>query len=137
MRGAHLSIHYFIGLTEKGSAFAMPEHHIAHEKIAQHRWTDLARERSRAFPMHVLRADLDVRCILERGVHGPDRGERRDDHDLDLARLAYLEKKRGDKRRGLALGHVHLPIRGDDFFSHGELLLKLKIDEGRVMRRDK
>ena len=29
------------------------------------------------------------------------------------------QQKRPDERARFALGHVHLPIRGDDFFSHG------------------
>ena len=96
----------------------MTEHDVAHEKIAQHRGADLARESARPFPMHVLRTDLDLLRLAKRGVDRGDGCERRHDHNLHIGSIARFEEKRRDEVGRLALGHVHLPIRGDDFFAH-------------------
>ena len=68
--------------------------------------------------MHVLGADLDVLRFAERFHHFRNRGERRHNDHVDIGNVAKLKKQRLDKSRRLVLGHVHLPISGDDFFSH-------------------
>ena len=68
--------------------------------------------------MHILRADLDVLRLAQRPVHRRDGGERRNEHDFHLGGFADLQKKGRDEVGRLALGHVHLPIRGDNFFTH-------------------
>ena len=79
---------------------------------------DFAGERAVALPMHVLRADLDVLRFAERFRHFRNRRERRHDDHFDIGNVAELKKQRLDKSRRLGLGHVHLPISGDDFLAH-------------------
>ena len=57
---AHFAIHDLIRLAEHRAPFAVTEHDVADEEFAQHRRADLAGEGAAPFPMHVLRADLDV-----------------------------------------------------------------------------
>ena len=63
MRCAHFTIDDFVGLTKQRTAFAVPEHDVVHKQVAQKRSTDLAGKRPVVFPIHVLRADLDVLCV--------------------------------------------------------------------------
>ena len=119
MRRAHFAVHDFIRLAEERPPLAVPEHDVTDEQIAQHRRADLAGERAGAFPMHILRADFDMLRLAERAVYRRDRGEWRNDHYFHLGGFAQLQKEGGDEAGRLALSHVHLPIRGDDFFSHG------------------
>src|SRR5450759_13029 len=139
MRGAHFAVHDFIRLSEKCPPLAVTEHHVTDEEIAQHRRADLTGERPGAFPMHILRTDLDVLRLTKRSVHNCYRGERRNEHDLHLGGLADLQEKRADEAGRLTLSHVHLPIRGDDFLTHGwdGGGSELKINKRRVARRNK
>src|SRR4029077_17013733 len=78
----------------------------------------LACKRSALFPIHILRADLDILRSAQPFTHLCNRGERRNDDHFDIGNLAHVPKERFHEPRGLALRHVHLPIGGDDFLSH-------------------
>ena len=86
VRRVHLAIHDLIRLAKQRAPLAVTEHDVADEQIAQHRRADLAGERAGAFPMHVLRADLDVLRLGDELAHFRDGGEWRHDHHLDLDR---------------------------------------------------
>src|SRR5256714_3520636 len=89
-----------------------------HKQIAQQRRADLACESAAPFPVHVLRADVDVLSIAKRLHPFRDRGKRRHNDNFDVSHIANLEQQRFDKARRLRLHHVHLPIGGDDFLTH-------------------
>src|SRR5438105_7218584 len=68
--------------------------------------------------MHVLRADLDVLRFTQCFAHSRNCGKRRHNHYFHIGDFAQIPKERLHEPRRLALGHVHFPIRGDDFFAH-------------------
>src|SRR5450432_641363 len=118
MRSVYFAIDDFIRLVKKRAPFAVPEHDVAHEKIAQERRADLAGKSAAAFPIHVLRAYFHVLRLSEQTRNSWDRGERRNDDDLHFAQVANLAQERCNKRFRLTLSHVHFPVSGNDFLSH-------------------
>jgi hypothetical protein len=75
-------------------------------------------ESAAALPVHVLSADLDILGFAERFRHFCNSGKRRDDDDIHLSDVADVEKEGMNELGRLGLSHVHLPVGGDDFFSH-------------------
>ena len=119
MRGADFIVHDLVGFAEQAATFAVAEDYIVNKQIAQQRSADFAGERAVALPMHVLRTDLDaLSALLEQLRHLAKRGERRNDHDFDIANIRGIEQKRFDEAPRFRERHVHLPVRGDDFLSH-------------------
>src|SRR4030095_3047793 len=70
------------------------------------------------FPMHVLRADLNVLCPTQRFNHLGKGGEWRYDYHFDCRHVANFQEQIFDELGGLSLQHVHLPVSSDDFFFH-------------------
>ena len=118
MRGADFSIHNFVGLAKQSAAFAVPEHDVMHKQVAKQRSADFAGKRAVLLPIHVLSADLYVLRFAECFHYFCNRGERRHDHHFHIRDITQIQQHRFDKSRRLGLCHVHLPISGNDFFSH-------------------
>ena len=78
---------------------------------------DFAGERAFAFPEHVLRRHRDVAVArgLARGVH---RGKRGRDDDGDVVDVLDEPAQLFDVDRRLVNGLEHLPVAGDEGYSH-------------------
>ncbi len=96
----------------------MPKHDVMHKQVAQQRSANFASKCAALFPIHVLRAHLNVLRFAERFHHFCNRSERRHNHHFHIGDFAEIQQHRFDKSRRLRLGHVHLPISGNDFLSH-------------------
>jgi hypothetical protein len=97
------------------------EHHVANEKLAQHRRADFTGKCAGFFPMHVLGAQLHVLHPAQPLAHPRQRRERRDEHNLRALFSVDFEQERFEERVGLVDRHVHLPVRGENFFTHGKV----------------
>ena len=119
MRGADFSVHDFIGFTKQRAPFAVAEDDVMNKQIAQQRGADLAGERAIAFPMHVLRADLDIlRFVLQQ------LGDFREAVNggmitISTSRMSPTSSRNDSINRvDSPERHVHLPVRRYDFLSH-------------------
>ena len=82
-----LAVDHLVGLPENGAPLAVAEDHVVAVEIPQHAGGDLAREGAVALPVHVLRAELDLR-VGDDVADGLQRRERRAEHHVHLAAVA-------------------------------------------------
>ena len=69
--------------------------------------------------MHVLRAEADALGTVEQLGELGEGGEGRGEDDLDAVDAFDIQAEVFEEGFRLGDGHVHLPVGGDDFFTHG------------------
>ncbi len=119
-----LEVHRLVGLTEQLPPFRVPDDHVLHLQLGQHRGCDLAGERALVLPVAVLRPELDPQPVrFDQGLQRAQVGEGRADHDVARVVVGLVEPV------GELLHHldgdevvvVHLPVardHGSPFGSH-------------------
>jgi peptidoglycan hydrolase-like protein with peptidoglycan-binding domain len=117
--GENFFVNQRIGLAENLTALAVAEDHKADEELAQHGRTDLSREGTRHFVIHVLRAEADFLGSTEEFRKLGNRGEGRGNHDFHAVHIFDMGAEALEVADRFGDGHVHLPVGGDNFFAHG------------------
>ena len=116
--GRHgLAIHRHVGLAEQRPPLGVADDDVLGARLLDHRGADLAGEGAFPLPVHVLRrhADVGVARRLARGVH---RGKRRRDDDRDVVDVLDEAAQLFDVDRRFVNGLEHLPVAGDERYSH-------------------
>src|SRR5262249_31113644 len=85
----------------------------------QHRGGRLAGVGAGFFPVHVLRAEIDVRAG-DGIAHGLERRERGANHDIDVLAVGEVALDLRRERLRFRERLVHLPVGSDNLLSHGE-----------------
>ena len=116
--GFDLFVHQLVGLAEDDAAFAVPEDHIAGEKFAEHTGADFAGESARRFMPHILCAEGDAGKFGDDLGETGEGGEGRDNDDFRTVEVFQFQLEVLHERGALGGGHVHLPIRSNDLFTH-------------------
>jgi hypothetical protein len=98
--------------------FAVPQNHVLATHVEQHLRADFARERAFRLVVTVLRAEAH-RGTGQRLPHSFQIQSRRTNGDFHIAGLADLRRNRPGQSRAFGPAGVHLPIAGNEFFTHG------------------
>ena len=97
----------------------MAEDDVLAPKVAEHFCRDFAGERAVFFPVHILRAELDLGPRNDI-PHGLERREGRAQHNLDIRTVGERGLDSGGQFGGLPRQLVHLPVTGNNFFAHSQ-----------------
>src|SRR5258708_30155563 len=118
--GLELAVNRVIGPAEILEAFGVADDDMGATHGFQHRCGNFSGERAFFFPEHILRAHADG-AAADGFRHGGEADKGRAEDDLIACVLPDHGKKRRDKGAGLLRRLVHLPVGGDQFFSHAYL----------------
>ena len=123
--GLELEVDGVIGLAEVLAAFGVSDDDVGDADGEQHGGVDLAGEGAFLFPVEILRADGDVRA-LGRGDGGVECRGRWGRRRFRRGRCRLDQRKEiAEEVTGLVGGFVHLPVGGDQFFSHEGPFVKI------------
>src|SRR5690606_8354792 len=107
-----------VGLVEVGPPLRMPDDDVVAAQVFQHHRRDLAGVRPLVRPEDVLGAQLDPGAFDHLG-HRVERGKRGAEHHLHpLELIAHQDLQLLGQADGLRDRLVHLPVAGNDGFSH-------------------
>jgi len=95
----------------------MTENDVGAAGIFEHDGRDFAREGALVLAVHVLRGQRHGRTF-QSVAHRGERGKRRRHDDFAVCRAGKSFLNRAGQRDGFTDGVVHLPVAGDDPFSH-------------------
>ena len=112
----HALVHRRIRLAEVLAALAVAENDVFHAGFLEHCGAQLAGVRAGFLPVHVLRAELDVRALDDLAHRGKVNGRGADDHVA--LRILDQRHERGNQLARLAGGLVHFPVAGNNRLTH-------------------
>ena len=116
--GFDLFVHQLVALAEDDAAFAVSEDDITGEKLTEHAGADFAGEGAGRFVAHVLCAERDAGKFGDDLGETGESGEGWNDNNFRAVEIFQLQLEIFHERGSVGGGHVHLPIRSNDLFTH-------------------
>ena len=120
--GFRFLIDRFVRFVEIRTAFGMADNDVGYADIYEHSRRYFARKSAAFFPMHILRGYVNRRAFRQFHSHRQIRKYgSNDDFGFDVLRYAADEAR--NRFLGVLASMIHLPVAGNNSFSHESILL--------------